>query len=362
MRERMERLNLIEMLSCTFGPTGCEGEVAEKILAEIRPLAHRITRDRMGNMIAEMHFGDGSEDRLRVMISAHMDEVGMMITDVREDGTLLFDTVGGIDPSVVAGRRVSVKTKDGHLCGVIASKAIHHKDKKEEKKATPLKKLYIDIGAGDGEEARKYVSVGSFATFESRFYTFGKDGNAMKGKALDDRCGCAVMIEVMEALAKEPPKEALDLYFCFTVREEIGLSGAGPVAERLMPHVAIVLESTAVADIEGVESSRRVAFLGRGGAISLMDRSTIYDRELCRFALAVAEEKGIPAQVKQYVSGGNDAGHIHKSGVGVKTLALSMPTRYLHSASCVASLADYGAMCLHTEAIIRNLKRFGGRK
>lgn len=359
MREGQKRIELIRDLANAFGPTGCEGAVAERILSEIRPFAHRITRDRMGNLIAEMRFGAG-EDRLRLMVSAHMDEVGMMVTEVREDGTLLFDTVGGIDLSVLAGRRVTVGDESRQIPGVIASKAVHHKDQKEREKAAPLKKLYIDMGAKAGDEAKQYASVGSFATFESEFFLFGKDERYMKGKALDDRCGCAVMIEVMEALAKEPPTEDLEIFFCFTVREEIGLSGAGPVAQRLCPDFALVLESTAVADLEGVDRARQVARLGQGGAISLMDRSTIYDRALCDGALSLASSLGIPAQIKQYVSGGNDAGHIHKSGVGVRTLALSLPTRYLHSPACVASLEDYDAICRLTEAMLRNSKSIGG--
>lgn len=361
MRTREQKLELIRELSLAFGPTGCESEVAEKILQKIYPFADRITRDRMGNMIAQMHFGTGEEGRIRMMVSAHMDEVGMMINRIRDDGSMTFGTVGGIDPSVLPGRHLTVKGKDGYYDGVVSSMAIHHKDRKDEKKPTKIKNLSIDIGAESKEAAEAVISVGDYATFSSEFFTFGKDGCTMKGKALDDRCGCAVMIEVMEALAANPPEDNLDVYFCFTVREEIGLSGALPVAERIRPDFALVLESTAVADIEGVENAKRVASLGQGGAISLMDRSTIYDASLCRFALEIAKEKEIPAQVKQYVSGGNDAGHIHKSGTGVKTLALSLPTRYLHSASCVASVADYEAMCAHTEALVRNLNRFGGR-
>ena len=166
----------------------------------------------------------------------------------------------------------------------------------------------------------------------------------MKGKALDDRMGCAAMIEVMERLWEERPSVDVDLYFCFTVREEIGLSGAKVVASRIAPHVAIVLESTAVSDLPEVAPSGRVATLGSGGAMSIADRSTIYDRQLLTFAKEVAAAYEIPLQFKQYVSGGNDAGSIHKTGEGVRTMALSVPTRYLHSPSCVASRTDYRAV------------------
>ncbi|MBQ8345080.1 MAG: M42 family peptidase [Clostridia bacterium] len=361
MRTKEAQLDLLRRLSLAFGPTGCEGEVAEIILEEIKPLAHRITRDRMGNLTATVRFGDEKVTPTRIMISAHMDEVGMMIHTIREDGTLLFGTVGGIDPSVMPGRFVTVKGKDGYLQGVIASKAIHHKEKDERQKPPKQKSMAIDVGAGSREAAEALLEIGAYATFDSEWIEMGKDGNTVKCKALDDRAGCAVMILVMEALAECPPQEALELFFCFTVREEIGLSGALPVAERLRPDFSLVLESTAVADIEGVESAKQVAHLGCGGAISLMDRSTIYNRELCRFALDVARKEQIPAQIKQYVSGGNDAGHIHKSGTGVRILALSLPTRYLHSSSCVASLSDFEAMRAHTEALVRNLSHFGGR-
>ena len=147
----------------------------------------------------------------------------------------------------------------------------------------------------------------------------------------------------------------LSLYFCFTVREEIGLSGARVVAQRIAPELSIVLESTAVADLPETEESKRVAELGKGGALSVMDRSTIYDRAFLEFARAVAADWDIPVQLKKYVSGGNDAGSIHKSGVGVRTLALSVPTRYLHSPSCVASAEDYHSVTRLVEAMLRTM-------
>ena len=163
----------------------------------------------------------------------------------------------------------------------------------------------------------------------------------MKGKALDDRLGCAVMIEAMRELYPIKDELYADLYFCFTVREEIGISGARVAAQNVAPDFAIVLETTAVADIANVKETSKVAKQGDGGAISLMDRSTIYDKGFINMALELSKEKNIPVQVKKYVSGGNDAGHIHKSGVGVRSLAISIPTRYLHSGNCVAYYGDY---------------------
>lgn len=345
---------LLRELCDAFGPTGGEREVADRILGHVSSLADSILRDSMGNLLCLCRFGDG-EERQRVMISAHMDEVGMMVNEITEDGYLHFDTVGGIHESVMEGRRVTVAGTEGHLPGVIASLAIHHKSAKERDQLTPTEKLYIDIGAKNREEAEALAPVGTLATFDSEFYRFGEGGRQIKAKALDDRMGCVSMILVMEELRKNPPAGDLDLYFCFTVREEIGRSGAKVTAERLAPDLAIVLECTAIADLPDVPENGRVARQGEGGALSVMDRSTVYDRGFLRFALDTAKEAKIPVQLKKYVSGGNDAGNIHKTGVGVRTLALSVPTRYLHSPSCVASLEDFRNVTRLVEAMLRKL-------
>jgi endoglucanase len=213
--------------------------------------------------------------------------------------------------------------------------------------------MVIDIGAKTKEEAEQFVSIGTLGVFDSEFYRFGQNDSLVKGKALDDRAGCAIMLWVMNELMADRPCASLDLYFCFTVREEIGLSGAKVVAQRISPALAIVLESTAVADLPDTDASKRVAELGAGGALSVMARSTIYDRPFLDFARAVATNKDIPVQLKRYVSGGNDAGSIHKSGIGVRPLALSIPTRYLHSPSCVSHTDDIVSTARLVNAMLR---------
>ena len=352
---RQESIKLIDRLCDAFGPSGCEDDVGALIKEEISDVCPKAAYDRMGNLIAVMRFGDVTAPmRRRIMISAHMDEVGFMITEIHKDGYLGFDTVGGISDSVIAGRRVKIKKADGTLLsGVIASKAIHHKDKEERKKAVAVNKLLIDIGAIDKEDAEKHVSIGDFVTFDSEFYCFGE--GMIKGKALDDRMGCAAMIEVMRALYASPVSENADVCFCFTVREEIGYSGARIAAYELRPEYALVLETTAVADIADVKPSKRVADVGGGVVISVMDRSTIYDKKLVGKTFEVARQNGIKAQIKRYVSGGNDAGHIHKTAEGAKVVTMSVPTRYLHSPACVASTEDYFAQRDLCEAMIRSL-------
>ena len=347
-------LSLIRALSTGFGPSGCEDEIRTMIEKEISSLSGKIYTDPLGNLIVHRAFGT-AEKRPRLMISAHMDEVGFMVTEITDEGYLHFDTVGGMDESVMAGRKVTLGDEEPHVRGVICSKAIHHKSKKERQKTVPVDKLYMDIGASSREEAERLVSVGTFGTFDSAFYTFGSNDRMVKSKALDDRMGCAALIELLRELEEQPIAQALDLFVCFTVREEIGLSGAQTAATQIKPDFALVLETTAVGDVAEVEPAKRVADVGGGGVISLMDRATVYDRPFVDFLLSTAKAEGIAAQVKRYVSGGNDAGHIHKSGTGVRTAAVSVPTRYLHSPACVASLDDYEAVRDLAIATVRNL-------
>ena len=345
---------LIELLSLAFGPSGCEDEVRELIKPRAEKIADKAYVDRMGNLIAVMGFGKG-EAKKKIMISSHMDEVGFMISEIKEDGMLGYGCIGGIDPSVVAGRKILVGDEKGQISGIICSKAIHQKSPEEREKAVKHDKLCMDIGAASREEAEKLVKVGDYATFDSEFYAFGKGGRTLKCKALDDRMGCAAMLEIMDSFRADPPKSDIEVYFCFTVREEIGFSGAGTAAANIAPDLSIVLETTAIGDLPTTEACRRVADVGKGGVVSIVDRSTVYDRELVDRAMDIAKAREIPAQLKRYVSGGNDAGHIHKALEGVKALAISVPTRYLHSPACVASLDDYESVRDLAEAIMRDI-------
>ncbi len=332
-------VKLIEKLSLAFGPSGCEGEVAVRIREVLSDLPIEWTEDRMGNLVAHLK---GPEGAPRVMLSAHMDEVGFMITEIEEKGFLRFSNLGGIDPLVLCGRAVLIGNEEKRVLGVISAKGIHFQDAEERKRIPTAEDLYIDIGVTSREEAEQWVARGDFGTFDTAFLTFGKDKAYMSGKALDDRAGCAVLIEVLRAVADK--LLPVDLYFAFTVREEIGISGATVVANRIAPDIAVVVEATAMADLPNVAAAKRVADMGKGGVLSLLDRGTIYDRDLIDKALSIGKEKGIPVQVKRYVSGGNDAAHIQRTGKGVRCLALSLPTRYLHAPVTVAKISDAEAM------------------
>jgi endoglucanase len=351
-------INLIRELSLCFGPSGCEDAVRALIEEQIKGDCDNYTVDKVGNLIAVIR-GRGldynKKNPRKLMLSAHMDEVGFMITAITEEGYLKFGTVGGIDPRVMCGRHVQVGDDKRRVHGVIASKAIHLQTPEERAKTTPVKNMYIDIGAKDAEDAKKYVSVGDCAVFDSDFVTFGKDGARMKGKALDDRAGCAMLIEIMRDLHRSPCNMPFDVYFAFTTCEEVGISGANVAAFEVAPETAIILEATAVNDLPGAGRGF-VSKQGEGGTLSLCDRGTIYDMGFIDYARQAAEENGLKVQLKQAFTGGTDAAHIQRSLSGIRVLGLSLPTRYIHSASNVALYEDFEQTYRLVVAMIRNWK------
>ncbi len=343
----------MKKLCMLFGPSGCEQRVADAILCETEGLYDECVRDSFGNVILKI---SSNSKKGAIMLSAHMDEVGFMISDIDESGYLHFSCVGGISSAVIPGRRVCVEGKDGGLvCGVIASKAVHLQSEEERKAPSKVSSLVIDIGAKDLSEAKRYTDIGYFATFDSEYVAFGENGEWIKSKALDDRFGCAVLIEVMRNIRESKTTPERDLYFAFTVREELGLSGALVAANRIKPEYAIVVETTAVSDVAGTPESLQVAKAGEGGCVLIADRSTIYDRELFDLALRLSRENNIACQVKKYVSGGNDSAHIHKSTHGVRTIAISAASRNLHSPSCVVNIKDLYSICELTGLMISQI-------
>lgn len=307
------------------GVSGRESAVREYIIKEIEGFAEYKT-DNLGNLIV---FKKGRQaPRNRVMLDAHMDEVGLIITGANDEGFLSFAKVGGVDTRVILGRRVLI----GKISGVIGVKPVHLLDRDKQLDMPEEDRLYIDIGAKDKAQALENVSLGDIAYFDSSPVEFG-DG-FVKARALDDRVGCAVMIEMIKSDLE------YDTWFSFSVQEEVGLRGAQTSAYTIAPDYAIALETTTAADIPGVSGEKRVCILGNGPAVSFMDRSTVYSKELYERALSLADEKGIKAQTKTLVAGGNNSGAIHKSRGGVKVLTVSVPCRYLHSPGCVIKLED----------------------
>ncbi|HIT52694.1 MAG TPA: M42 family metallopeptidase [Candidatus Fimivicinus intestinavium] len=320
-------LGTLKTLCALPGASGREDAVRAFLIERIKSHAEYEV-DALGNLL--VHKKGAERAKRRVMLAAHMDEVALIVTYITEEGYLRFAPVGGIDPSVLFGRGVLVGTKQAP--GVIGSLPVHLLEKEALKKMPDTDQLYIDIGAASSEEAQEVVHLGDIAYFDSAFVPFGE--RRIKAKALDDRAGCAILLEMIES---DLP---YDLEFAFTVQEEVGLRGAGAAAYQLAPDYAIVVETTTAADLAGVQPHKRVCALGRGAVVSFMDKSTLYDRRLYDFAFSLAERKNIRCQTKTLVAGGNDAGAIHKSRGGVKTITVSVPCRYLHSPCCVIEEGD----------------------
>ncbi len=319
---------LLKQLTEALGVSGNEDEVREIILKEATLWADSVSVDRIGNVVATKKSSNGGK---RILLCAHMDEVGFIITHISDNGMLKFKTVGGIDPRVLVSKRVYIGHKK--LPGVIGLKAIHLQDPEERKNAVKLKQMVIDIGVKNKEEAEKLVSIGDYAAFDSRFIPFGE--GKVKAKALDDRAGCGVLLEVLK------DTYACELIACFTVQEEVGLRGAEVAAYHIKPDLALVIEGTTCADVPGVLPHLYTTRMGHGPALSFMDHGSIVNRDLFKQLVQLAEDKHIPMQIKENVSGGNDAGRIHISGEGIPTAVLSVPCRYIHSPSGVMDLQDY---------------------
>lgn len=336
---------LKKLLACR-GPSGNEAEVRDALREIVTPYADSVHIDRMGNLVATKKCSDPAAPH--VVVCAHMDEVGMIVLGVGEDGLLRYEPVGGIDPRVVVSKRVRVG-KEG-IPGIIGSKAIHLQSRAEYESVLKHDALCIDIGAKDKASAERHVKPGDYITFDGDIVEFG-DGR-IKSRALDDRVGCA---NLAEALDGDYP---VNFTAVFTVMEEIGMRGAVGAAWSLRPDVAIALEGTTANDLGDVPEHLRVCEQGKGVAISFMDNSSIAHRGLFRAMCDCAKGAGIPWQIKTGVAGGNDAGAMQRTRGPVPTVVLSVPCRYIHSPASTAALCDIAAQQQLLRAFLKSGARF----
>jgi endoglucanase len=284
------------------------------------------------------------------MLAAHMDEIGLMIVHADSKGYLKFSKVGGIDDRVLLSKTVFVG-KDKKV-GVIGSKPAHLLKGKERDQVVESDSMYIDIGAKSKEEALGAVRIGDYATFATDFAEMG-DG-LVKGKALDDRAGCALLAELVQR------NYPFDLYGVFTVQEEVGLRGARVAAYAVEPDVAFALESTVCDDSPKQKDVSPTTRLGSGPAISVADRTTIADRRLVNLLVETAKENRIPYQIKQPMIGSTDVGRIHITKEGVPSIAVAVPARYIHSPVSLMSLEDFNnTFTLMTKALPKLAKGLG---
>jgi len=334
---------LLQRLSDARGVSGKEDAVREIILDEIRTHVDEYRVDNIGNLIATVHASGGTEKPHRVMVDAHMDEVGLMITQVDKNGMLRFRPVGGIDPRVLPAKRVLIG--QDAIPGVIGIKAVHLVTREEAEKVIKFDQLYIDIGAKKKEEAQEVIRLGDVASFVTQSRLLGR---TVMGKAFDDRVGCAVLAE----LVKE--RYPIELVAVFSVQEEVGTRGARVAAYDIEPEVAIALEGTICDDLPRKEDVTPVTQMGHGPAITKMDRSLVCDRRLVDLLVRVATEIEIPYQFKAPGLGGTDAGAIHLVREGVPAVAVSVPARYIHTPVSFISLDDFeNAVKLMKEALRR---------
>lgn len=335
---------LLKSLTEANGVSGNEKEVRQLIIDEIKGYVSSLKVDKIGNIIIHK---EGKKNKQTLMVTAHMDEVGLIVKDIDSHGLMKFMTVGGIDKRILVSKKVLVG--QNRVPGVIGAKPIHLQNKKEWKKALDIDSLYIDIGAKSKEDALKYINIGDYVAFDTDFSEFGD--NLIKAKALDNRVGCSLLIDLIKTI------DDVDFYGVFTVMEEIGLRGAAPAAFSIEPDVAIVLEGTLCYEMPKLDGHLMPTQLNKGPAISLIDRTTVYNHDLRKKIVKIAEDKDIQYQYRKTSMGGNDSGGIHTSKAGSISVTLSVPCRYIHGPLSVMSKSDYNNTFKLLVEVVNEYKR-----
>jgi len=322
----------LEKLSNASGVTGRENVVRELLEAMLKPLCDEVYVDRMENVIATKK---GKASAPKVMLAAHMDEVGLMVKTITKGGYLQFFKMGGIDDRILTAQRVVVYSKKQSYPGVIGSKPPHIQKEEERKKVISFDELFIDVGAGSKDDAAAMgIAVGDPVAFDVT-YTQLVNGNVM-GKAFDNRAGCAAMVETMKLLQDCD----CTVYAVGTVQEELGLRGAGPAAYALDPDFALALDVTVAGDMPGVRENDTSVKLGKGPALTISDAGIITHPKIMRWILDTAEEAKLPLQLESGLLGTTDAARINLTRQGIPAGTLSIPTRYIHSPAGILNLTD----------------------
>lgn len=333
-RTTAAHLELLRRLTQAVAISGDEGAVRQIVRNQIEAVADDVQVDALGNLLAYRR-GIG-RNRVRVMVAAHMDEVGLMVLGADREGLLVFDKVGGLDTRQLAAKPVWVGSQ--RVPGVIGARPIHMTTEAERERAIEAEDLRIDIGADTQQEAMARVTPGDRAAFAT---SFARLGPTVRAKALDDRLGVAALIE----LVRNPPP-SIDLLAAFTVQEEIGSRGARVAAHRLQPEAAIVLEATPARDLPTWDERENIHFnvcLGAGPVVYLADGRTLHDPRLTALLMETAEAEQIRFQIRQPGRGSTDARWIQAAGAGVPAVALSVPVRHMHAPAGIANLADWRA-------------------
>ena len=327
LKIRNPQIRILEQLTNAVAISGDEGEIRKIVRAEIEAHVDEIKVDAMGNLLATKH-GKGKKN-LNVMLAAHMDEIGFMLVNDAGDGLFEFETIGGIDSRQLAGKIVQIG--EDHVPGVIGVAPVHLLSATERKQKLSVSALRIDVGPG-----KPNVKVGDRATFATKFMRMGQ---SIRAKALDDRLGVAILIELIKNTSS-----TINLMAAFTVQEEVGLRGAKVAAHSFDPDMAIVIDSTPAYDLpthDGSENIRYNTKLGLGPAVYTMDGRTLSDPRLIALLTQTGDENNIPYQFRQPGGGGTDAGAIHLSRAGIPTISVSVPGRYAHTAMGLSRIKDW---------------------
>jgi tetrahedral aminopeptidase len=347
--------SLLHRLTQAISPSGYEQTIAKCILEEIKPYADTYRVDALGNVLAFVKGTDPESPSM--LLSAHMDEVGFIVKKIEENGLLRFEKIGGHDDRILLAQRVRILGKKGPVPAVIGTISAHFQRFDDTSKVRNYRDLYIDCGVGSKAEVLELgIEVGSPISWATDLERLGP--NRIVGKALDDRVGCAVQIQVLERLVKDRPKG--DVYFLFSIQEEVGLRGASVAAFDLDPDFALAIDATAVGDTPE-PTSDHCLFLGKGPGIKIMDFSFITHPAIKHHLLDVAKERNIPYQLEIFMGIGTDAGALFKTKSGIPTGVISIPSRYAHSPVEMMDLRDIEHTVELLEHAIRELPRIANR-
>jgi putative aminopeptidase FrvX len=327
-----QEIKLLGKLSNAFGPSGNEEDVAVIIRNELESCADETRVDKLGNTFFTHK---GKKGYPKVMLSAHMDEVGFIITFVEEDGFLRFDTLGGITDNILPGQRMLIRGEKSYIKGIIGTKPPHIMTAEEQNKTIPKEDLFIDIGAENQKQAKeKGAEVGTLGVFDVEFTDIGN--GYYRGKAFDDRAGCTVLIQAFKNLKDSP----YNIVAVGSVQEELGIRGAKTAAWQIDPDYALALEGTFVADVPGTRPDRVSSKIKGGPVVTIMDKQAFTHPQILKTLIKTAKTKRIPYQFKKLPLGGTDAGAIHLTKAGVPSGTVALPCRYIHGPAQITHIDD----------------------
>lgn len=332
----MKSLEMIKELTLAHGTSGFESDIKRLVKKYLQGKAE-FSQDNLGSLICKKQ---GAQDGPKIMIPGHMDEIGFMVNSVTKGGFVKFIPLGGWWDQVLLAQKVIIKTSRGDRYGIIGSTPPHMLSEKERKEIVEKKKMYIDVGAKDKEEAENVFGIrpGDPIVPDAGFHVLNNTRNIM-AKALDNRLGCALFIDIISELQNIAHPNTV--YGVGTVQEEVGLRGAATAANVIEPDICIVSDVTIATDTPGLEKEDAEVKLGAGPVLTLIDNSLIGSRGLRDLVIATAKENNIPLQLSAMMGGGTDGGAVHKAGPGVPTIVVSFPTRYIHSHYSVFHYDDY---------------------